>query len=268
MVAGSLIVSTLAATPYEKIRTQNQLNQEQMITNDTIEISYNYDYLDPNDLYGYWNNITLSYYHKQSETLTIFGELGGYSRTEEGEAVLFSLGAYKDWSPGMFTYTQITGATENEYLPKFNINHDFNIKFGENQQWVLILGGAYVKYHDIHEDYVLSPGISYYGEKFNITYRPYFNISNPGKKKSTNHLISFGYGQEKDQWTYFDIAFGNESYLPIIDNSTVDEKIFRTRLSHRHWLSNNSGFFGAVEYFNMKDEYDRGGFQIGYFKEF
>ncbi|WP_373028966.1 YaiO family outer membrane beta-barrel protein [Sulfurovum sp.] len=236
---------------------------------DRIDVSFTYEYLDPSSDYGSWKNFNLSYYQKYSKELTLVYQAGLFNR-DEGSATLFALGAYKDWTPSFYTFSQLTVGTDSEYLPKYRLDHDFNFKFGEQKAWVGVLGLTYIDYHDIHEDYIGSIGLTYYAPKYNISYRFFANKSDPGSVNSTTHLLSLGYGAEKDYWTYFDISYGNQSYQSILDSgfSNFNEDALNIQLKHRHWLSKNTGIFGSIGSFHLDNGYDKYLFQIGYFKEF
>ncbi len=236
---------------------------------DRIDVSFTYEYLDPSSDYGSWKNFNLSYFQKYSEELTLVYQAGLFNR-DEGSATLFALGAYKDWNPSLYTFSQVTASTDNEYLPKYRLDHDFYYKFGEDKQWVGILGFTYIDYHDVHSDTIASVGFTYYAPKYNVTYRFFANSSDPGSVNSNTHLLSVGYGAEKEYWTYFDISYGNQAYLSTLnpDYQNVDNDALDMKLSHRHWLTENTGIFGAVGYFNLHNGYDKYLFQIGYFKEF
>lgn len=236
---------------------------------DRIDVSFTYEYLDPSSDYGSWKNFNLSYFQKYSEELTLVYQAGLFNR-DEGSATLFALGAYKDWNPSLYTFSQVTISTDNEYLPKYRLDHDFYYKFGEDKKWVGILGFTYIDYHNVHSDKIASVGFTYYAPKYNVTYRFFANSSDPGSVNSNTHLLSVGYGAEKDYWTYFDISYGNQAYLSTLnpDYQNVDNDALDMKLSHRHWLTENTGLFGAVGYFNLHNGYDKYLFQIGYFKEF
>lgn len=236
---------------------------------DRIDASFTYEYLDPSSDYGSWKNFNLSYYQKYSKDLTLVYQAGFFNR-DEGSATLFSLGAYKDWNPSLYTFSQVGVGTDSEYLPKYRFDHDFYFKFGERKQWVGILGFSYIDYHDVHSDTIASIGLTYYAPKYNVTYRFFANNSDPGSVNSNTHLLSVGYGAEKDYWTYLDISYGNQAYLSTLnpEYENIDNDAFDTKLSHRHWLTENTGIFGAVGYMNLNNGYDKYLFQIGYFKEF
>ena len=236
---------------------------------DRVEGSFTYEHLDPSSDYGSWKNFNLSYYQKYSKELTLVYQAGLFNR-DEGSASLFSLGAYKDWNPSLYTFSQLTLGTDSEYLPKYRLDHDFYYKFGKNKQWVGILGFTYIDYYNVHSDTIASIGMTYYAPKYNITYRFFANSSDPGSVNSNTHLLSVGYGAEKEYWTYFDISYGNQAYQSILEggSSNFNEDALNIQVKHRHWLTENTGIFGSIGYFNLDNGYDKYLFQIGYFKEF
>lgn len=234
---------------------------------DRIDGSFTYEYLDPSSDYGSWKNFSLSYYQKYSKELTLVYQAGFFNR-KEGSATLFSLGAYKDWNPSLYTFSAVSAGTESEYLPKYRLDHDFYFKFGERKQWVGILGFTYIDYHDVHTDTIVSTGLTYYAPRYNVTYRFFINNSDPGSINSHTHLLSVGYGAEKEYWTYFDISYGNQAYQSILEDSSFDEDALNIQLKHRHWLTENTGIFGSIGAFKLDHGYDKYLFQIGYFKEF
>lgn len=236
---------------------------------DRFEISLGYEYLDPNDIYGVWKSLNLSYYQRYSKDLTLVYQAGLFGR-DEGDAALFALGAYKDWTPTLYTFSQVTVGTDSEYLPKYRFDNDFYFKFGDHLQWVGIVGLTYIDYHDVHSDFIPSLGLTYYAPRYNITYRFFSNISDPGNVYSATHLLSAGYGAEKEYWTYLDISYGNQAYNSVLDSgfSYFDEDGLNIELKHRHWLMENTGIFGSLGFFQLDNGYDKYLFRIGYFKEF
>lgn len=236
---------------------------------DRVDVSFTYEYLDPTSDYGSWKTLNLSYYQKYSKELTLVYQVGSFNR-DGGSAALFALGAYYDWNPSLYTFSQLTVGTDSEYLPKYRFDHDFYYKFGERKQWVGILGFTYIDYYNVHSDTIASVGLTYYALNYNVTYRLFLNNSDPGSVNSNTHLLSVGYGAEKKYWTYFDISYGNQAYQSILDSgfSNFNEDALNIQVKHRHWLSENTGLFGSVGSFHLDNGYDKYLFQIGYFKEF
>jgi len=235
-----------------------------------LEMGGNYEYLSPNATYGSWKSGFLRLYHRPVQGFTYFLEGGAFSRKHEGDAVLGVLGAYKDWSPWLYTYTSFSTGSNSTYLPKYRLDQEFNFKLGEKKNIVPSIGFTYIKYHDIHKNYIVYPGISYYGEGFVITYKHFINRSDPGSVNSSSDLVSIGIGQEGKSWTYLDISYGKQAYLAtyLANPQEVRQKALYISLSHRHWIKKDLGLFGGLSYLKLKDGYEKYGFQAGIFKEF
>jgi len=250
-------------------RKPNSVPQNIKPTTDRFEISYSHDYLDHKNTYGTWDTINMTNYQHIADGLTVFYQ-AELHRRKSGDAILGSVGAYKDWSDYFYTYTQVTAGSKSEYLPKFRIDNDFNFKFGEKKNIVTVLGLTYINAHDVHRDKIISAGLMYYAPKYNISYRFFRNLSNPGNVISYSHTLSIGYGQEKLQWLYLDLSLGNPAYLAI-DVSLLEEvhqNSSEAKISYRKWLTNSTGFYGSVGYFKLSDGYDKYHFNVGYFIEY
>ena len=112
-----------------------------------LELEGNYEYLSPHNTYGSWKSGFLRLYHKPVQGFTYFLEGGVFSRKHEGDAVLGVLGAYKDWSPWLYTYTSFSAGSNSTYLPKYRLDHEFNFKVGEKRNIVPSIGFTSAKYH-------------------------------------------------------------------------------------------------------------------------
>lgn len=235
-----------------------------------LEAGGNYEYLRPNATYGSWKSGFLRLYHRPFSHFTYFLEGGVFSRKHEGDALLGVFGAYKDWSEWLYTYSSLSFGSNSSYLPKYRLDHEFNFKVGPKKNIVPSLGFTYIKYHDIHKDYIVYPGITYYGRGFVITYKHFINRSDPGSVSSSSELLSLGIGQEGKSWTYLDISYGKQAYLAtyLASPQEVRQKAFYISLSHRHWIKKDLGLFGSLNYLKLKDGYEKYGFQGGIFKEF
>jgi len=234
-----------------------------------LEAYYSYEYLTPHDDYGSWHLLNLAYYDQLKRDFNYFVNLGAFSR-DEGDAVLGNAGAYKDWSPSLYTFTSLSAGSNSEYLPKFRIDHDFNIKFGPSKSIVWTLGASYIDYHDVHEDVILSTGIVLYAQDWIVNYRLFRNSSSPGDVVSYSHLISTGYGREGWQWTYLNLSFGKQAYYAtqLTNPEEVSQSSLYVCLKHRRWLGKDYGVFIDTSFFKLKDGYEKYSFSPGVFKEF
>lgn len=235
-----------------------------------LEAGGNYEYLSPNNTYGSWKSGFLRLYHKPTQDFTYFLESDVFSRKHEGDAMLGVLGAYKDWSQWLYTYTSLSIGSNSDYLPKYRLNQEFNFKIGEKKNIVPSIGFTYAKYYDVHKDFIIYPGITYYGEGFVITYRHFINKSSPGSVSSSSDLISFGVGQEGKHWTYLDVSYGKQAYLAtyLANPQEIGQKSLSISLTHRHWIKKDLGLFGGLNYLKLENGYEKYGFQAGVFKDF
>ena len=234
-----------------------------------LEASYLYEHLTPHDIYGSWHSLNLAYYDQLRRDLTYFIRLGAFSR-DEGDAVLGNAGAYKDWSPSMYTFSSISVGSNSEYLPQIRIDHDFNFKFGPSKSIVWLLGASYIDYYDVHEDFILSTGIVWYADEWILNYRLFRNNSSPGSVVSYSHLISTGYGREKWQWTYLNLSFGKQAYYAtqLTNPEEVAQSSLFAGLVHRRWLGKDYGIFFDISFFKLNNGYEKYSFSPGVFKEF
>ena len=234
-----------------------------------LDASFSYEYLSPNEVYGSWKTLSLGFYNKFSNDFTGFAQMGAFSR-KEGDAFLSSFGAYKDWTDRLYTYSALTFGTNSEYLPNLRVDHDFNFKFGKEKNIVWLVGASYIKYFDVHKDLILSTGLNYYHGSWILGYRIFRNESDPNSVVSYSHLVSAGYGKEKWQWTYLDISLGKQAYLAsyLINPTEVRQDSFFVSLKHRRWLGADYGILGDINFFKLKDGYEKYGLSMGFFKEF
>ena len=235
-----------------------------------LEAGGNLEYLSPLSTYGTWKSGYLRFYHKLSKDFTYFLEGSVFSRKHKGDAVLGVLGAYKDWTPWLYTYTAFSVGSNSLYLSKYRVDHEFNFKVGEKKNIVPSMGFTYIKYHDVHKDYIVYPGISYYGEGFVITYKHFLNKSDPGSVYSSSDLVSLGVGQEGKSWTYLDVSYGKQAHLAtyLVKPQQVRQNSLYVSFSHRHWIKKDFGLFGGLGYLKLKEGYEKYGLQVGIFKDF
>ncbi len=234
-----------------------------------LEASCSYEYLDPRNAYGDWHKANLALYTKVSSTFTYFVE-GSLLSHREGEGAVGTIGAYKDWTSFLYTYSAFSAGGGSDYLHRFRADHDFNFKIGKNKNYVITTGATYVYYSGNRYDFIISGGATLYLDKWVLHYRLFHNDSNPGSVESYSHLISIGYGAEKWQWTYLNVSFGKQAYLANVmaEPERVNNDSLNVALQHRHWLGKYYGIFGETSYFKLEDGYEKYGITCGIFYEF
>jgi YaiO family outer membrane protein len=234
-----------------------------------IEVSYSFENLQPHSIYGNWSAGNFAFYNKYSPDFTYFLQSSLHSR-DEGNGVTGTVGAYKDWTNYLYTYSAVTAGSNSTYLPKFRGDHDFNFKVGSNKNLVLTAGITHIDYFDEHRDLILSGGPTLYLDKWVLQYRLFHNESDPGSVESYSHLISVGYGKEGWQWTYLNVSFGKQAYMAtsLATPEAVNQNSIDVSLKHRHWLGKDYGIFGDIDYFKLQDGYKKYGISCGFFYEF
>lgn len=244
-------------------------DEESMNTKHQIEVRFSYDYLSPHKIYNPWETVFIKFSSRPWKDFSYFLELDPFFR-EEGYGILGVIGAYKDWTKYLYTYSAISFGSVTDFLPQFRIDHDFNFKLGKKQNIVWTAGISYIDYHSVYKDVVLSTGFTLYWKNWIGEYRIFNNHSYPGNNISYTHLVSLGYGKDKWQWTYLTLYIGKEAYLAtyVSPPEKVRERFFYVILNHRHWLNQNWGIVGDISYFKLWKNYEKYGFTIGFFIEF
>ncbi len=234
-----------------------------------LEAKFSYEYLNPKSVYGSRETFDLYYYNKPMHDLTYFLQLGVFSR-DEGEALLGSLGIYKDWKSNFYTYSALSGGTNSEYLPQFRLDNDFNFKLGPEKNFVVTAGISYIEYFDVHKDLILSTGLTYYQNMWVAGYRLFRNDSDPGDAVSYSHLVNIAYGAEKSQWTYLILSHGKQAYLAtsLTSPEEIRQEALSITLKHRRWMKDYYGIILETGYFELEDGYKKYLFAPGVFMVF
>jgi YaiO family outer membrane protein len=234
-----------------------------------IEASYSFNNLHPHGDYGDWNAGQLAFYHKLSPDFTYF-LMGSMNTRNEGNGATGTIGAYKGWTSFLYTCTSVTAGTNSSYLPQYRIDHDFNFSVWPDKNLNFLAGASYIAYYDGHNGLIFSGGPMLTIDKLILHYRLFYNISYPGSISSFSHLVSVGYGEEGWQWTYLNVSFGNQAYMPtyIFSPTEVNQNSFTVDLQHRHWLGKYYGVFGDVSFSKLEKGYEMYGIGLGIFYEF
>lgn len=231
-----------------------------------LEISGSLAELLPNETYGNWKSGTLGFTGKISEGFTLLSNIS-YILTKQGCGVLFVAGGYKDWSEDLYTFTSFSLGSNSEITPKARLDHIFNFRLREQKTLIIPLGFSYIWYEDLKNDVVISTGLSAYIESWVLTYNFFFNYSNPGRVISYSNLVSIGSGKEGEQWTYFDIFYGENKSLPvnIETRKEATEISFYASFKNRKWLGKYYGVFVEFNYLKVVDAYQKVGISLGIF---
>jgi len=234
-----------------------------------IELFGSFEYVSPYNNWGDWETLSASWYRKERPDFTWYVQLQAFWR-DEGNGLLATAGAYKDWTNFFYTYTDLSVGTNTVFLPQIRVDQDFNFKFGPDKKFVWVVGGTYIQYFDVHADYIVSTGLTAYLGKWVAEYRFFENFSTPGWIESCSNLFSLAYGQEGWHWTTVTFSFGKQAYLAtaLAIPGAVENNSYYVTLNHRQWLAKNYGVFGQISYLDLNSTYKVGGLLFGVFREF
>ncbi len=234
-----------------------------------LETKYTFESLSPNDIYGNWHSLDVGFYNTVEKDFTYFLGLGAFTR-DSGDAALGNIGAYKDWHSRIYTYSSLSAGTNSGFLPQFRADNDFNFKLGPDKNILWTVGVSYIKYFDVHEDFILSTGLTFYLDEWILGYRIFRNDSDPGNVTSYTHLANIGYGREGWQWTYLDGSYGKQAYLAthLTTPEQINQNAYYFNVKHRRWIKNGFGIMLAAGYFKLEDGYEKYLVSPGFFKEF
>ena len=262
MVATFLPTTAHAAdTPEERARVRSTLRYR-------LDLDLQYDHLTPNDAYGDWHSLWLTFYVKSLPRITPFFWAGLHERedwTGTGGA-----GAYVDWLPRLYTYTAFSTSGASEFHTRLRIDHSFNLKTGR-LTWSL--GGGYMEDHRDHRDWFLAAGPRYWHGPLILEYRLTRYASDPGNLINWQHLLSFGLGAEGRRWLFVNLTRGGERYLAtwVDPHQTVDHDAWEVGVVWQQWLGARSGYKLRAGYLDLGepgDGYRKYGVGGGVFWEF
>jgi YaiO family outer membrane protein len=234
-----------------------------------LETSLSYESLTPSGPYGSWKTANFSFYFPAPGKVSAFAQASLFSRLE-GNGVLLGTGGYKDWSPGLYTYTALSGASNSAYLPKIRFDHDFNFKILPDKSLVITGGVTYVKYFSVHKDLLFSAGTTLYENPLILSCRAFHNKSDPGSVSSWTYLESVGFGYEGRNWTFLTVSTGRQAYLAtnLATPQEVSNNAVSFMLNHRRWLNPGFGLTGDISWFELKQGYKKYGAAMGCFYAF
>ena len=228
-----------------------------------LETSLQYEYLDPNEVYGEWWALNATYFREVKADFHY--HLGATAHYRDEAALLIFGGIGKTWSRRLFSNFALSLATRCDYLPQFRFDADINLKLLKTENLVATLGFAYVDYHTDYEDIIWRYGLALYLKRLIFELMIFNNTSNPGKVQSSTAMFSIGYGEEGWQWTYLVFNFGQQAYY--VDYEVIHDSNEIT-LKHRRWIKRDFGWFAALGYMQLGQSYEKYLFQFGLFWQY
>jgi len=231
--------------------------------NGTIEAKVTYDFLRPESVYDSWKSAEVRFNHMFNPENTLILAAGGSIRDETFG--WFQTALYKDWHPRFYTYTSATLASNTKWMGWMRLDNDFNLKFGNDAQYVAVFGQTAILYPDDKADYILSVGGIWYLPGFMIDGRYFFNRSDPGKVWSNSAKLGIGFGIIEDHWTTITATAGKQSYLGLDGLGQVNQNVTSIDFMQQLWFNQGSGIKFGVGYSYVENGYEKYNASIGYF---
>jgi YaiO family outer membrane protein len=199
----------------------------------------------PGDLYGPWNNITLSDREKignDKPGIAIAEQADGDSGgpTHGLEVVLDD---YHDWSPKFFTYGAV-GISSGNLFPTRSAYLEGDAKLGRLGATVMGFGGGVVvNPNGVVQNY-LNMGPSWYHNHFNATLRwlPSFTT---GRMGTSTGILTLANGAEGVTVTTLTLLAGNQPpngvFTTTIPNQ-IEQRAILGSIDVKHWLNRKGGY--------------------------
>jgi len=242
------------------------LGAADFIPSSTLEETVAYDYLTPADLYDDWVSGEFRYTSHFDPANTVLLAAGASFRDENFGWL--QAGLYHDWFPRFYTFTSVTTSSSDYWMGRWRFDNDFNFKLGSQKQFILALGQTAILYPNDKEDYILSAGLVWYREHLIIDYRHFFNRSDPGEVWSDTDRLSVGFGTMGKNWTTITGAYGNQAYMAMGNQLSVDQDVISINLMEQIWLKRNCGIKFGVGYQKVEDGYEKYNASFGLFQQF
>lgn len=259
--AGTAAAAAAVDTPEERARVHAAQRYR-------LDVDLQYDHLTPNELYGDWHSLWLTFTVKSLPRFTPFLWTGLYEREDWIGAG--GAGAYMDWLPSLYTYTSFGVSGASEFHTRWRLDHFFNLKTGR-LTWAA--GGGLMEDHRDHRDWFLAAGPRYWHGPLILEYRLTRYASDPGDHISWQHLWSFGHGREGRRWLFMNLTHGGQKYLAtwVDPSQTVDYYAWEIGAVWQQWLTDRAGFklrAGFLDLGERSDGYRKVSLGVGGFWDF
>ncbi len=181
----------------------------------------------------------------------------------------FSVGNTHIFTEDWYSAVAVGGSSGGFFWPRFRIDAFFNRKWLEQRNLVTSLGVGYYDAKDVHHDYSLSLGATYYFEApWIVEGGIRFNLSEPGSVKSTSQFIAVTYGRNKQHYVVGRYGFGREAYQVVGPSEVITDFYSRVvSLTWRQWIGRDWGLNAMAEHYR-NPFYERNGVEVGIFVDF
>ena len=161
------------------------------------------------------------------------------------------------------------GGTSSFFLPRFAADFSTSRRWSDAEKFVMTFDGSYLRWQDVHRDYVWGLGASYHFERpWAVEAGVNIDLSTPGSLCTEEQYFGVSQGREKNYLVTLRGEFGREAYQVIGPNISISNfESYGISLKLQKWVGGGWGVVVAGNYYSNPYYQDRG-VSVGFFKEF
>lgn len=262
---GNQLSPDAAPVPAEQAVTPAPSEAQPKLLTNYVEAGGNYLIL--TNGFGHWaGGYARGVYESKNDVWN--GELNG--QHEFGDSgVYMAVGDTHTFTPDWYGALTIGSSVGGFFWPRFRTDAFVNRKLLSRKQWITTAGFTYYAAKDVHRDYIVNLGSTYYFDKpWILEEGLYLNISNPGTVFAPAGFVAVTQGHNKHQYVTVRAGIGEEGYQLV--GPTVSLTQFNSEsltITWRKWLGPNWGINFVGDYYHSPF-YTRGGTTLGFFRDF
>jgi len=231
-----------------------------------VEAGLNYNILTDGqkDWFGQYVRGVVDYKHRDIFAYEIF-----HLEKFGDQGTFFALGNTHVFTPEWYTSISVGASAGGFFWPQFRVDAFLSKKWLERQQLITTIGFGYHDAKDVHYDYDLFIGATYYFDgPWIVEAGLHYNISEPGDVTAPGPFIAVTNGRNKEYFLVLRFGFGREAYQVVGPTTSITDFASQVvTLTWRKWLTRDWGFKVQGEYYH-NPFYERLGFELGIFRDF
>jgi YaiO family outer membrane protein len=231
-----------------------------------VEAGLNYNILTDGqkDWFGQYVRGVVDYKHRDIFAYEIF-----HLEKFGDQGTFFALGNTHVFTPEWYTSISVGTSAGGFFWPQFRVDAFLSKKWLERQQLITTIGFGYHDAKDVHYDYDLFIGATYYFDgPWIVEAGLHYNISEPGDVTAPGPFIAVTNGRNKEYFLVLRFGFGREAYQVVGPTTSITDFASQVvTLTWRKWLTRDWGFKVQGEYYH-NPFYERFGFELGIFRDF
>ncbi len=229
-----------------------------------------FDHVVSND-FGHWAGTGIGLSYRQSERLTVSGDVILQRRPGETES-LFVFGSLVNWSKWFYTNLTLSGGGPDNpaaFFPRFRYDATANLKIPPLPGLILTVGLTRLYFGNPVNGRVSRAGAIYYWRDFVFQGSLNFNNVRPGNQKSKSVSGAVQYGREGSYWVGLVAGGGREAWQTLaLTPQDVEFSSYSISVFVRKWLGPSYGIAAAYSYSLKRTAYQTNGLEMKFFLDF